>query len=305
MDERTTRLTEQILALKKILGAVILAHNYELGEIQDIADYTGDSLELSRIAADTDAQVIVFCGVHFMAETAAILNPGKTVLLPDAHAGCPMADMATGAQVREMKKQHPDAKVVCYVNTSAEVKAESDVCCTSANSIQVVQSIDAPEIIFVPDKNLGRYTAEKTGRNIILWPGFCPTHDRISTEDVQKKREEHPGALVIVHPECRLEVIQMADHALSTGGMCRFVRESDAGEFIIGTEMGIIHRLRHENPDKQFYAISEEAICPYMKMITLETLAQSLADMAPVIRVPEETANRARASVERMLALNS
>ncbi|NLE09781.1 MAG: quinolinate synthase NadA, partial [Dehalococcoidales bacterium] len=227
MENNERIIIEKIEKLKKQLNAVLLVHNYQLGEVQDIADFSGDSLELSRKAAKTDADVIVFCGVHFMAETAAILNPGKTVLLPDINSGCPMADMVTAAQLRELKKKHPNAKVVCYVNSTAEVKAESDICCTSANAVQVVKSLsDAEEIIFVPDQYLGSYAGEQAGRELILWPGYCPTHARISPNDIRKRKEEHPGAVVIVHPECKPDVKKVADAILSTGGMITYAKET-------------------------------------------------------------------------------
>ncbi len=304
MDTATTGIIEKIDRLKKQRNAVLLVHNYQLGEVQDIADFSGDSLELSRKAAETDAAVIVFCGVHFMAETAAILNPDKTVLLPDIHSGCPMADMVTAERLRDLKKQHPKAKVVCYVNSTAEVKAESDICCTSANAVQVVKSLaDADEIIFVPDQYLGSYAAEQAGRELILWPGYCPTHARITAADILKRKEEHPNAVVIVHPECKQEAKKVADAVLSTGGMVKFVRETKSKEIIIGTEIGIIHRLEKENPDKVYIPATEQAICPRMKLITLETVLWSLENMENKIIVPEEIRVRAKRAVDRMLEL--
>ena len=302
MDNRDAKLQDNIRLLKKESNAVILAHNYQLAEIQDIADFTGDSLELSQKAAATDADVIVFCGVHFMAETASILCPDKTVLLPDINAGCPMANMITAEALREKKREYPRATVVCYVNSTADVKAESDICCTSANAVRVIESISAPEIIFVPDQYLGDYVASKTGRKMILWPGFCPTHIRIKPQDIIRLREEYPRAKVVVHPECRPEVTALADEVLSTGGICRFARETDAREIIIGTEMGILHRLRKENPDKKFIPASEQAICPRMKLITLENILWSLQEMKPEIKVPEDIRLKAKAAVDRMLA---
>ena len=301
MKDSHSQLRENILNLKKKRKAVILAHNYQLGEIQDIADYVGDSLELSQKAAKTDAEVIVFCGVHFMAETASILCPDKVVLLPDMHAGCPMANMITAEALRQKKKEHPQATVVCYINTSAEVKAESDVCCTSANAVELVRKLDAQEIIFVPDQYLGHYISTQTGREMILWPGFCPTHARIQPADILRQKKEHPQAEVMVHPECRPEVIELADAVLSTGGMCRYARSTAAREIVVGTEVGIIYRLRKENPDKMFIPISEQAVCPNMKLITLERVLWCLEDMTPEIKVPEEIRIRAKAAVDKML----
>ena len=301
--DRQPELTEKILKLKKKRNAVILAHNYQLGEIQDIADFVGDSLDLSQNAAKTDASVIVFCGVHFMAETASILCPDKTVLLPDEHAGCPMANMITAPQLRARKKEHPKATVVCYINSSAAVKAESYICCTSANAAGVVESVDAKEIIFVPDQYLGHYISTKTGKKMILWPGFCPTHARIMPEYIIKLRHEYPEAKVVVHPECRPDVIALADEVLSTSGMIRFARREDVQEMIVGTEMGIIYRLKKENPGKKFIPVSEQAICPNMKLITLEKILWSLEEMAPEVKVPEKIRLKAKAAVGRMLAV--
>ena len=301
MGNRDAELVEKILSLKKKRNAVILVHNYQLGEIQDIADFMGDSLGLSQNAAKTDAEVIVFCGVHFMAETASILCPDKVVLLPDMNAGCPMADMITAEGLRKKKREFPNATVVCYVNSSAEVKAESDVCCTSANAVEVVESVDAQEILFIPDQYLGHYASTKTDKKIILWPGFCPTHVRILPEHITQIRKEYPQAKVVVHPECRPDVIALADEVLSTGGMCRFAKETDAGEIIVGTEMGIIYRLKKENPGKKFIPVSEQAICPTMKLITLEKVLKSLKEMAPEVKVPEDIRLRAKEAVDKML----
>jgi quinolinate synthase len=263
-------LLEKIQTLKKQRNAVILAHNYQPGEIQDIADYTGDSLGLSVQAAQTDAGVIVFCGVLFMAETAAILSPEKTVLLPEKHAGCPMADMINAEQLQELKQQHPDALVVCYVNSTAEVKALSDYCCTSGNALELTQRLpDDRDIIFVPDKNLGGFIIERTGRDMILWPGHCPTHIRILAEDIVAARKKHPRARVLAHPECSPDVRVIADELLSTGQMLKFAKTSGVNEFIIATENGIIHSLQKQNPDKRFYPATEKAICPNMKKISL------------------------------------
>ena len=303
MENKDAELTEKIASLKKRRGAVILAHNYQLGEVQDIADFVGDSLELSQNAARTDAEVIVFCGVHFMAETASILCRDKIVLLPDIHAGCPMADMITAERLKQRKRELPGATVVCYINSSAEVKAESDVCCTSANAVRVIESLDAAEILFVPDQYLGHYISTKTDKKMILWPGFCPTHIRIRPQDITRLRLEYPQARVIVHPECTAEVIALADEALSTGGMCRFAQQTEAKEIIIGTEIGIIHRLRKENPGKKFIHASEQAVCPNMKLITLEKILWSLEEVTLEVRVPEEIRLRAKTAVDRMLEI--
>jgi quinolinate synthase len=301
---RNTELVERILHLKQQRNAIILAHNYQLGEVQDIADSTGDSLELSQRAAETDASVIIFCGVRFMAETASILCPDKIVLLPDMHAGCSLADMVTAEELRQKKREHPKATAICYVNSSAEVKAESDVCCTSANAVRVVRKLtDSEEIIFVPDQHLGHYASTKTGEKIILWPGYCATHLRIQPQDILRLRREYPQAKVVVHPECKPEVIEIADEVLSTGGICKYASRVDVHELIIGTEIGIIHRLRKENPGKRFIPASEQAICPWMKLITLENVLWTLEKMAPEIKVPEETRLRAKAAVDRMLEI--
>ena len=303
MPNRDAGLVEHILDLKRRRGAIILAHNYQLGEVQDIADFVGDSLGLSQEAAKTDAGVIVFCGVHFMAETASILCPDKVVLLPDVHAGCPMADMITAERLREKKKEHPQAIVVCYINSSAEVKAESDICCTSANAVGIIESLDASEILFVPDQYLGHYVSTRTGKNMILWPGFCPTHARITPERIRELKQENPQAKAVVHPECRPEVIAIADETLSTGGMCRYAQRDDVREMIVGTEIGIIYRLRKENPGKRFIPISEQAICPNMKSITLEKVLWSLEEMGPEVKVPERIRVRAKAVVDKMLRI--
>jgi quinolinate synthase len=296
-------LKEEIISLKKGRNAIILAHNYQLGEIQDIADFVGDSLELSQKAAKTDADVIVFCGVHFMAETAFILSPDKIVLLPDIHAGCPMADMITAEGLRKRKRELPGATVVCYINSSAEVKAESDVCCTSANAVKVIESLDAEEILFVPDQYLGHYISTKVNKKMVLWPGFCPTHIRIQPQYITNLRREYPQAKVVVHLECRPEVIALADEVLSTGGLCRYAGRSEVKEIIVGTEIGIIHRLRKENPGKKFIPASEQAVCPRMKLITLESVLWSLQEMTPEIKVPEEIRLKAKVAVDKMLEI--
>jgi quinolinate synthase len=305
MKDFDIELVDKIRKLKSSRNAIILAHNYELGEVQDIADLVGDSLELSQKAAKTDADVIVFCGVHFMAETASILCPDKVVLLPDMNAGCPMANMIDAPQLIARKKELPGYAVVCYVNSSAEVKAESDVCCTSANAIKVVNSIEAQNILFVPDQYLGHYVSTKTKKHMAFWPGYCPTHARIRPEDILRSKSEYPGAKVIVHPECRPEVIALADEVLSTGGIIRFVRSTPAREIVIGTEIGIIYRLRRENPGKTFIPASEQAICPRMKLITLEKVLWSLEEMGPEVKVPEQIRVKAKKAVDRMLEIGN
>jgi quinolinate synthase len=298
----TQTIIEKINNLKKKRNAIILAHNYQSGEIQDIADFTGDSLELSRRAADNSADVIVFCGVLFMAETASILSPNKTVLLPDKTAGCPMADMITADQLAELKGKHPDAIVVCYVNSSAEVKAMSDYCCTSSNAVDVVNSIDADkQILFVPDRNLGQFVKESTGRDIVLWPGYCPTHIFATADDVKKIQAAHPAAITLAHPECPVTVRDCADELLSTGQMLKFVKNSNKTEFIIATEIGIIHTLKKQNPQKTFYPASEKFICPNMKKITLEKVLFALEDNKYIIKVPDDIATRARKALDRMV----
>ena len=297
-------LLEKIEKLKEQHRAVILAHNYQPGQIQDLADFTGDSLGLSIKAAETDAEVIVFCGVQFMAETAAILSPEKTVLLPEKHAGCPMADMITSEQLRDLKRQHPDALVVCYVNTSAKVKAESDYCCTSANAVEVVNSLPKEkQIIFVPDKYLGQFAAEKTHRNLVLWQGYCPTHVMITADDIKTTKARFPDAIVMTHPECPEQVRELSDQILSTGQMLKFAKASDAKRFIVATETGIIHSLAKQNPNAEFIAASERAICPNMKKITLEKVAWALEDMQYKISVPEEIRARARKALNRMVEI--
>jgi quinolinate synthase len=305
MGNKDAELIEKISTLKKKRNAVILVHNYQLGEVQDIADFIGDSLELSQNAAKTGADVIVFCGVHFMAETASILCPDKVVLLPDINAGCPMANMITAEGLRAKKKEHPRAMVVCYINSSAEVKAESDICCTSANAIEVVESLAAREILFIPDQYLGDYVSSKTGKKMILWPGFCPTHVRIKPERIKELRREYPQAKVVVHPECKPEVIALADEVASTSGMCRYARREDVREMIVGTEIGLIHRLRKENPGKRFIPVSEQAVCPNMKLITLEKVLWSLEEMSPEVKVPQEIRLKAIAAVDKMLQAKS
>jgi len=295
-------LTDRLLELKELRNAIMLVHNYQRPELQDVADFLGDSLGLARKASETDAEVILFCGVNFMAETASIICPDRKVLVPDKNAGCPMAAMITPKQLLKMKAGHPDALVVCYVNSTAEIKAISDVCCTSANAVRVVASLPAGrEIIFVPDSSLGHYTAVQTGRELILWPGYCPTHHRIIPESIIELKGEHPEAFVMLHPECTHDVIQIADLVASTGGMVSAAAERDAGEFIVGTEQGLVYRLRKENPEKKFYHATPMADCPNMKLNTLEKSVWALEDMVYEVKIEEPTASMARRAIERML----
>jgi quinolinate synthase len=303
-EVKNEKLIDDILKLKEQRKAIILAHNYQIGEVQDIADFVGDSLDLSQRAARTKAEVIVFCGVHFMAETAKILSPNKTVLMPDINAGCAMANMITLRQLKEMKKKHPEAVVVSYINTTAEIKAESDYCCTSANAVKVVQTIPREkDILFIPDKYLGDYVSRQANRKMILWEGYCPTHRRILAEDILKKKAQYPKAEVLVHPECTPDVIAMADKVLSTSGICRYAKESNSEEFIIGTEIGILHRLKKENPNKKFYPASILSDCPNMKLTNLEKILWSLEDMIYKVEVPPDIAQRAKRSIDRMLEI--
>lgn len=297
-------LKKKIEKLKKKRNAVIIAHNYQRDEIQEIADISGDSLALSQAAVRTDADVIVFCGVQFMAESAAILNPDKKVLLPVMEAGCPLADMITPEKLRAKKKEHPGAAVVCYVNSSADVKAESDIACTSSNAVQVVRALKEKDIIFVPDKNLGRYVQSQVpDKNIILWDGFCPTHIRVQEEDVVKTKEAHPQAEVIAHPECNPAVLALADHICSTGGMFKYAKESKTKEFIISTESGMLYKLQKENPGKKFYLPTSHLVCANMKLITLGWVAHSLENMVYEIKVSDEVREKAKRALDRMLAV--
>ncbi len=303
-EQDFAQLSAEILDLKKKHNAIILSHLYQRPEVQDVADYIGDSLGLSQEAAKTGAEVIVFCGVHFMAETAAILSPGKTVLLPEVNAGCPMADMVTAEALRAKKREYPDAVVVCYVNSSADVKAESDICCTSANAVKIVRSVpvDKP-VLFVPDRNLGNYVGVKSGRQIIYWEGYCNTHDKLTVDDILQAKESHPGATVMVHPECRPEVVALADQIFSTSGMIKFARGNEAAEYIIGTEMGILHQLYKECPGKKFYIASNKLICPNMKATTLQKVKWALEEMQPRVMVPEAIREKALGAVERMITV--
>lgn len=303
-------MNEKLNKLKKERNAIILAHIYQSPEIHNIADFVGDSLELSRKAAQTDADVIVFCGVHFMAETASIISPDKKVLLPDLNAGCPMADMITAEQLKEWKSQYKNPVVIAYVNTSANVKAESDICCTSSNAVNVIKSIVAnkntkdTDILFVPDRNLGNYVQTTAGVKMNIWNGFCPTHHNfILPEYVLKVKEYYPNAEILVHPECRPEVVSLADHVMSTGTMCRHVAKSGAKDFIIGTETGILYKLRKDNHGKNFYPITTLAECPNMKKITLAKVLDALINMKNIISVPDEIRQKAYLPILKMLQI--
>jgi quinolinate synthase len=298
-------LIQKIKKLKEEHDAVILAHNYQIGEVQDIADFVGDSLGLSIEASKTKAKMIVFCGVKFMAETAAIICPDKMVLVPDENAGCPMANMITARQLREAKKLHPNAKVVCYVNSTAAVKAESDICCTSANAVKVVNSIPKEyQIIFVPDKSLGDFVSKQAGREMILWNGYCPTHHRILAQDIINMKAKYPNAKLMVHPECTAGVIAQADVSLSTGGMIKYAKETDAKEFIVGTEIGLLYTLGKDNPDKKFYPATRLSDCPNMKLNTLEKILWSLEDMVYQVTVPEDIRVKAWNAIDKMLKIS-
>lgn len=301
----TVNLKDRILKLKAKKQAIILAHNYQPPAIQDIADLTGDSLELSRQAASTAAEVIVFCGVSFMAETAAVLNPDKTVILPRLEAGCPMADMITPDDMLAIKQQHPGVPIITYVNSTAAVKAESTICCTSANSIRVVESFpDADVVYMTPDQNLAKYTAKHTQKKVHYWQGYCPIHHNLTAQQVQKRKEEYPEAVFLAHPECQPQVLNLADVVESTSGMLRYVKESSQKSFIIGTEEGILYPMRQQNPNKSFYPASDDLICPDMKKITLDDVCQSLENLQPRVTVPEGIRNKAIKAVERMLAVS-
>ena len=297
---------QKIQDLKKEREAVILAHNYQIPEVQDVADFTGDSLELSKKAHNTEAKIIVFCGVSFMAETASVLSPDKKVIIPDNRAGCTLADMITVDKLKALKSKHSDAVVISYVNTTAEVKAESDICCTSSNSVQVVNSIPKnKEIIFVPDKNLCKFTQDQTGRKLICWQGWCSTpHTNILAEDIKKSKQDHPDAKVMVHPECNPEVINLADEVVSTSGMLRFAKRSKADEFIIGTEIGILHSLKKANPEKKFYPANHKAICPTMKLITLKKVHRALKDLIYIVKVEKSIREKAKKAIDRMLEVS-
>jgi quinolinate synthase len=301
-EEQFRILAAEIKQLKEDHRALIVAHFYQRPEIQDVADFVGDSLQLSQLAAATDAQVIIFCGVHFMAESAAILSPEKMVILPEERAGCPMAAMVDVDSLRRKKAELPGCQVVCYVNSSAAVKAESDICCTSSNAVKIVESLPAGEILFVPDQNLGSYVAEKSGRKMYCWPGFCLTHHRLSREDILQARRQYPRAEVLVHPECRKEVRDEADYIGSTAGIIKYAQNSSAQEYIIGTECGILHQLHKLCPAKAFYLASEQLVCPDMKLTTLSKVRDALKNLAPRITVETEVSLKAKRALDRMLA---
>jgi quinolinate synthase len=316
---------DQILRFKQEKRAIILSHNYQRDEVQEIADFVGDSLELSRIAATRDCEMIVFCGVHFMAESASILSPDKTVLLPEIDAGCPMADMISADSPRpvrksfpgfanppayvyppeftlkDIKKAYPGVPVVAYVNTTAEVKAESDICCTSANVVKVIDSLPGDSVICIPDKNLSMWAAKNTMKKIIAWDGYCNVHERVTIKDIQEAREHYPKAVILAHPECRIEVLEMADYVTSTSGMLRFAQASSEKEFVVGTETGLMYRLRKENPDKTFYALRKDMICPNMKKTTLQSVLRAFQNNTYVVKVPEHIRIRAKKALDRML----
>ena len=294
---------EEIIKLKKKHNSIILVHNYQIPEVQDIADFLGDSLELAKKATTTDADNIIFCGVDFMAESAKILNPDKNVIIPDKNAKCPMAGMVDPVDLKKLKHEHPDAEVVAYINTTIETKTLSDICCTSANGVNVVKSLSSDKVIFVPDKNLGAYIKRYIDdKEIIIWPGLCPTHHRIRKKQILDLKESHPEAEILVHPECRPEIIDIADHAFSTNGMVNYAKSSDIKEFIIGTEKEMCYRLKKENPEKEFYPI-KSAICPNMKKITMEKVLNSLKTLEPKVEFSEEIMQKARKPLQRMMEI--
>jgi quinolinate synthase len=299
--EQNRELKERLLQLKKERNAIILAHYYQRDEIQEVADFRGDSFLLAQKAAETDADVIVFCGVHFMGESAKILAPNKTVIIPDERAGCPMADMVNVEGLRALKRQHPNATVVSYINTSAEVKSETDICCTSANAVKVIESVESDEIIWVPDKNLGDYVSKFTNKKMIIWEGYCNTHDMLTVKDVEEMRAQYPNAQFVVHPECRPEVVAMGDFVGSTTAIIEYCKKSDCQEFIVGTEDGTGYQMRVDSPDKQFHFASKYLVCPNMKVNNLKKVVRCLETMQPEIYVPKEMADKARSSLERML----
>ncbi|MBI5847846.1 MAG: quinolinate synthase [Nitrospirae bacterium] len=328
MTPDLSALRDQILRFKQEKRAIILAHNYQRDEVQEVADFVGDSLELSRIAATQECEMIVFCGVHFMAESASILSPDKTVLLPEIDAGCPMADMISvdaprpvrksfpgfdnppayvyppEFTLKEMKKANPGVPVVAYVNTTAEVKAESDICCTSANVVKVIDSLPGDTVICVPDKNLSMWAARNSNKKVIAWDGYCNVHERVTVRDIQEARSQHPQAVIMAHPECPIGVLEIADHVTSTSGMIRFAHTSSAKVFVVGTEIGLMFRLRKENPDKTFYALRKDMICPNMKKTTLQSVLRAFQNETYVVKVPEEIRIRAKKALDRMLEVS-
>lgn len=299
--EQNRELRERLLQLKKERNAIILAHYYQRDEIQEVADFRGDSFLLAQKAAQTDADVIVFCGVHFMGESAKILAPNKTVIIPDERAGCPMADMVSVDGLRKLKAQHPNATVVTYINSSAEIKAETDICCTSANAVKVVNSVEGDEVIWVPDKNLGHYVQQNTDKKMIIWEGYCNTHDMLTVKDVEEMKAKYPNAQFVVHPECRPEVVELGDFVGSTTAIIKYCKESDCQEFIVGTEDGTGYQLRLDSPGKTFHFASKYLVCPNMKVNNLKKLVKCLETMQPQIYVPPHVADQARLSLERML----
>lgn len=300
-QEQNRQLRERLMELKKERNAIILAHYYQRDEIQEVADFRGDSFLLAQKAAQTDAEVIVFCGVHFMGESAKILAPNKTVIIPDERAGCPMADMVNVDGLRKLKAQHPNATVVTYINSSAEIKAETDICCTSANALNVVNSVEGDEVIWVPDKNLGHYVQQNTDKKMIIWEGYCNTHDMLTVKDVEEMKEKYPNAQFVVHPECRPEVVALGDFVGSTTAILKYCKESPCQEFIVGTEDGTGYQLRLDSPNKTFNFASKYLVCPNMKVNNLKKLVKCLETMQPQIYVPPHVADRARLSLERML----
>lgn len=297
------KVKDEISKLKEEKNAIILAHNYQIPEIQNIADYVGDSFGLSQQAAATEAEIIVFCGVKFMAESAKILSPKKKVLLPEKMAGCPMADMVDVEGLKKMKKKYPNHTVVTYVNSTTAVKAESDICCTSSNALKIIESLDNDQILFVPDKNLGKYVADQTDKDVVIWDGYCNTHNRVEIDEVHRVKEAHPEAPILIHPECKGEVVAMADYVGSTAGILEYARKSEADTLIIGTEQGLLHRLKKENPDKIFYILSPHLICPNMKKTNLDKVYNSLYNMKTNIEIPEEIRVRAYRALNKMLEL--
>jgi quinolinate synthase len=299
--EQNRELKERLLQLKKERNAIILAHYYQRDEIQEVADFRGDSFLLAQKAAQTEADVIVFCGVHFMGESAKILAPNKTVIIPDERAGCPMADMVNVEGLRALKRQHPNATVVSYINTSADVKSETDICCTSANAVKVIESVQSDEIIWVPDKNLGDYVSKFTNKKMIIWEGYCNTHDMLTVKDVEEMKAQYPDAQFVVHPECRPEVVRLGDFVGSTTAIIKYCKESPCQEFIVGTEDGTGYQLRMDSPGKQFHFATKYLVCPNMKVNNLKKVVRCLETMQPQIYVPAEVADKARLSLERML----
>lgn len=303
-SDKRMKISKRIERLKKLKNAVVLAHSYTNADVQNVADFIGDSLGLSRAAVDLDAEIVVFAGVHFMAESAAVLSPEKKILLPVLDAGCPMADMITSESLRTEKKKYPDAAVVCYVNSSADVKAESDICCTSSNAVKVVESLENDKILFVPDKNLAAYVASKTNKKIIYWNGYCPVHDQMKEKDVQNALRLEPKAKVLAHPECNMSVLKCADEIFSTAGILNFVKTTNYPAFIIGTENGIMHQLKQNNPDKKFIPLSQKAVCADMKKITVESIERALIDEKHRITVPENVGKGAKRALDRMLDIS-